>query len=160
MSNIHIMSLIICCGWVFLYTIYLCDTHLWILRCKTSKLNAFTNIILPNTFTYCQILIIVHLAYIIMFGILYVYFVHLCMINPSLRICIAWNPDIVRSTWKWWSKCGFQPNFKFNKHNAELQWADPGTKVTGNSVLRVVFSHTMPKMDFRYSHRFSWEKTH
>ena len=47
-----------------------------------------------------------------------------------------------------------------NKHNAELQRADPGTKVRGNSVLGVVFSHTMPKMDFRYSHRFSWEKTH
>ena len=42
-----------------------------------------------------------------------------------------------------------------NKHNAELQRADPGRKVRGNSVLGVVFSHTMPKMDFRYSHRFS-----
>ena len=42
-----------------------------------------------------------------------------------------------------------------DKHNAELQRADPGTKVTGNSVLGVVFSPTMPKMDFRYSHRFS-----
>ena len=37
-----------------------------------------------------------------------------------------------------------------NKHNAELQRADPGTKGLG-----VVFSHTMPKMDFRYSHHFS-----
>jgi len=46
-------------------------------------------------------------------------------------------------------------NRKNNKHNAELQRADPGTKVRGNSVLGVVFSHTMPKMDFRYSHRFS-----
>ena len=44
---------------------------------------------------------------------------------------------------------------KSNKHNAELQRADPGTKVRGNSVLGVVFSHTMPKLDFRYSHRFS-----
>ena len=41
------------------------------------------------------------------------------------------------------------------KHNAELQRADPGTKGTGYSVLGVVFSHTMSKMDFHYSHRFS-----
>ena len=27
-----------------------------------------------------------------------------------------------------------------------------------NSELGVVFSHTMPKIDFYYSHRFSWEK--
>ena len=33
-------------------------------------------------------------------------------------------------------------------------------KSRDNSVLGVAFSHTMPKMDFRYSHRFSWEKTH
>ena len=33
-------------------------------------------------------------------------------------------------------------------------------KSLGNSVLRVVSSHTMPKMIFHYSHRFSWEKTH
>ena len=36
----------------------------------------------------------------------------------------------------------------------------PAQKSLGNSVLGVVFSHTMPKMDFRYSHRFSWEKIH
>ena len=30
----------------------------------------------------------------------------------------------------------------------------------GNSVLGVVFSHTMTKMDFRYSHRFILENTH
>ena len=36
----------------------------------------------------------------------------------------------------------------------------PAQKSRDNSVLGVVFSHTMPKMDFRYSHRFSWEKTH
>ena len=49
-----------------------------------------------------------------------------------------------------------------NKHNAELQRADPGTKDMGNLVPgpRVIFSHTMPKMDFYYSHRFSWEKAH
>ena len=33
-------------------------------------------------------------------------------------------------------------------------------KSQGNSVLGVVFSQTMPKMDFHYSHRFSWEKIH
>ena len=31
----------------------------------------------------------------------------------------------------------------------------PAQKSRGDSVLGVVFSHTMPKMDFRYSHRFS-----
>ena len=36
----------------------------------------------------------------------------------------------------------------------------PAQKSRGNSVLGVVFSHTMPKMDFRYSHRFSLEKIH
>ena len=36
----------------------------------------------------------------------------------------------------------------------------PAQKSRGNSVLAVIFSHTMPKMDFHYSHRFSWEKTH
>ena len=30
----------------------------------------------------------------------------------------------------------------------------------GNSVPGAVFSHMMPKMDFYYSHCFSWEKTH
>ena len=34
----------------------------------------------------------------------------------------------------------------------------PAQKSLGNSELGVVFSHTMPKMDFHYSHRFSWEK--
>ena len=34
----------------------------------------------------------------------------------------------------------------------------PAQKSRGNSVLGVVFSNTMPKKDFRYSHRFSWEK--
>ena len=34
----------------------------------------------------------------------------------------------------------------------------PTQKSRGNSVLGVLFSHTMPKKDFRYSHRFSWEK--
>ena len=38
--------------------------------------------------------------------------------------------------------------------------AIPAQKPRGNSVLGVVFSHTMPKMDFPYSHCFSWEKTH
>ena len=48
------------------------------------------------------------------------------------------------------------PNdYLINKHNAELQRADPGTKVRGSSVLGVVLSRTMPKMTFRYSHRFS-----
>ena len=42
-----------------------------------------------------------------------------------------------------------------DKHNAELQRADPGTKVPG-----AVFPHTIAKMDFYYSHRFSWDKTH
>ena len=53
---------------------------------------------------------------------------------------------------------GFQEFFlqpiikdRCNTHNAELQRAQ---KSRGNSV-GVVFSHTMPKMDFRYSHRFS-----
>ena len=31
-------------------------------------------------------------------------------------------------------------------------------KSQGNSVLGVVFPHTMPKMVFHYSHRFRWEK--
>ena len=30
-------------------------------------------------------------------------------------------------------------------------------KSRGNSVLGVVFSHTIPKMDFHFSQRFSWE---
>ena len=34
----------------------------------------------------------------------------------------------------------------------------PAKKSRGNSVLGAVFSHTMPKMEFDYSHRFSWEK--
>ena len=36
----------------------------------------------------------------------------------------------------------------------------PAQKLRGNSVLGVIFSHTIPKMDFCYSHRFSWEKLH
>ena len=32
----------------------------------------------------------------------------------------------------------------------------PAQKIQGNSVPGTVFSHTMPKMDFYYSHRFSW----
>ena len=35
----------------------------------------------------------------------------------------------------------------------------PPQKSWANSVLGVVFSYTMPKMVFHYSHRFSWEKT-
>ena len=31
----------------------------------------------------------------------------------------------------------------------------PAQKSRGNSVLGVIFSHTIPKMDFHYSHRFS-----
>ena len=31
----------------------------------------------------------------------------------------------------------------------------PAQKSRGNSVLGVIFSHTLPKMDFRYFHRFS-----
>ena len=36
----------------------------------------------------------------------------------------------------------------------------PAQRIWGNLVsgLRAVFSHTMPKMGFYYSHRFSWEK--
>jgi len=34
----------------------------------------------------------------------------------------------------------------------------PAQMSRGNSVPGVIFSHTMPKMDFHYSHRFSWEK--
>ena len=34
----------------------------------------------------------------------------------------------------------------------------PAQKTRGHSVLGVVFSHTMHKMDFHYSHCFSWEK--
>ena len=36
----------------------------------------------------------------------------------------------------------------------------PAQKSRGNSVIGVVFSHTMSKMKFHYSHRFSLEKTH
>ena len=36
----------------------------------------------------------------------------------------------------------------------------PAQKSWGSSVLEVVSSHTMPKMNVHYSHRFSWEKTH
>ena len=32
----------------------------------------------------------------------------------------------------------------------------PAQKSRGNSVLGVVFSNTMPKMDFHYSHGFGW----
>ena len=34
----------------------------------------------------------------------------------------------------------------------------PAQKSWDNSVLAVVFSNTMPKMDFHYSHCFIWEK--
>ena len=39
-----------------------------------------------------------------------------------------------------------------NRHNAELQRADPGTKDMGQFSTRAVFSHAMPKMDSYYSH--------
>ena len=47
---------------------------------------------------------------------------------------------------------------KANKHNAELQPPIPAQKIRGNSVPGAVLSHTMPKIDFYYSHRFSWKK--
>ena len=57
-----------------------------------------------------------------------------------------WVNLTIEKTWFDWLK----------KQNKPI----PAQKSRGNSVLRVVFSHTMPKMDFHYSHRFSWEKTH
>ena len=36
----------------------------------------------------------------------------------------------------------------------------PAQKLRANSVSRAVFSHLIPKMDFYYFHRFSWEKIH
>ena len=44
-----------------------------------------------------------------------------------------------------------------NKHSAELQRADPGTKDT--AVSGVVFPHTMPKMDYHDVYPLV-EKTH
>ena len=41
---------------------------------------------------------------------------------------------------------------KENKHNT---YAAAAQESQGNSVIGVVFSHTMPKTDFHYSHRFS-----
>ena len=56
----------------------------------------------------------------------------------------------------------FERQEKRNKTSTTPSCSGPITaqKSRGNSVLGVIFSHTMPKMDFRYSHRFSWEKTH
>ena len=51
----------------------------------------------------------------------------------------------------------YQPKYEKeeNKHNAELQWADPGTKVEGEfNTKGHIFPHGA-KMDFHYSHRFS-----
>ena len=43
-----------------------------------------------------------------------------------------------------------------NKNNAELQRANPGTKVSGQfSTSGRILPHPMPKMDFHYSHCFS-----
>ena len=58
--------------------------------------------------------------------------------------------------------------YYWNKHNAELQRIDPGTKVTGQSSnkgrifppKKAVFSHLTTKKDFYHFHRFSWEKIH
>ena len=47
-----------------------------------------------------------------------------------------------------------------NKHNAELQRTDPGTKVTGELVPGDIFSHLMFEMNLYHFHRFSWEKVH
>ena len=49
---------------------------------------------------------------------------------------------------------------KINKHNAELQRTDPGTKVTGEFSTRDIFSHLMFEMNLYHFHRFSWEKIH
>ena len=40
-----------------------------------------------------------------------------------------------------------------NKHNAEMQQTDPGTKDMWTFSTRGVFSHIMAKIDFYYSHR-------
>ena len=47
--------------------------------------------------------------------------------------------------------CNQQNERNQKKHNTELQQAQ---KIRGNSVPGAVFSHTLPKMDFYYSHGF------
>ena len=53
-------------------------------------------------------------------------------------------------------------NKQTNKHKTSttpsFSWPIPSQKIWGNSVPGVIFSHTMPKIDFHYSNRFSWEK--
>ena len=48
-----------------------------------------------------------------------------------------------------WPVFDYFRNEKKNKHNAELQQTDPGTKkLRANSVPRVVFAHLMLQIDF------------
>ena len=50
--------------------------------------------------------------------------------------------------------------FKGNGEKWNKQGPIPAQKSRGNSVLGVVFSHTMPRIYFQYFHRFIWEETH
>ena len=59
-----------------------------------------------------------------------------------------------------WDLWAWKFKRKKNKHNAELQRTDPGTKVTGELSAR---GHMFPpnvEMNSYYFHRFSWEKIH
>ena len=47
---------------------------------------------------------------------------------------------------------------KKDKHNAQLQRTDPGTKVTGEFSTRGRISHLMLEMDFYHFRCFSWGK--
>ena len=58
---------------------------------------------------------------------------------------------------RWW--CGFA-NLSKTSITPSGSGPIPAQKIRGISVPRVVFSHTMPKIDFYHSHRYRWEKTH
>ena len=58
----------------------------------------------------------------------------------------------------WWERKKWQKKYHTQKTSTtqSCRGPIPAQKSRGNSVPGVVFSHTMPKMDSRYSHRFSW----
>ena len=68
-----------------------------------------------------------------------------------------------------WDSYNIQANFKKSAVSQKIKITSttpscsgpiPARKSRCKSELGVLFSDTMPKMDFHYSHRFSWEKTH
>ena len=76
-------------------------------------------------------------------------------IPPIFKGKIFWSYDFWKQR-KWWIK------IIMTSTTPSCSGPIPAQKSRGNSVhvLGVVFSHTMSKMDFHYSHHFSWEKTH